>query len=94
MTPASPAEIETFLHNHPEWALQENKLHREFTFPDFTRAFGFMASAAIVAEKMNHHPEWSNVYNRVNVHLTTHDASALTEKDFALAKAFDSLIAG
>jgi 4a-hydroxytetrahydrobiopterin dehydratase len=52
---------------------------------------GFMASAAIIAEKMNHHPEWSNVYNRVTVDLTTHDAGGITQKDFDLAKAMDQL---
>ena len=53
----------------PGWQLQEGKLHREFKFDDFSVAFGFMASVAVVAERMNHHPEWRNVYNRVTVDL-------------------------
>jgi 4a-hydroxytetrahydrobiopterin dehydratase len=88
---ATPQDIEAFLKDHPSWSLQDAKLHREFSFTDFPRAFGFMASAAIIAEKMNHHPEWSNVYNRVTVDLTTHDAGGITQKDFDLAKAMDQL---
>jgi 4a-hydroxytetrahydrobiopterin dehydratase len=60
--------------------------------PSFIFAFGFMASAAIVAEKMNHHPEWSNVYNRVTVRLTTHDAGGITELDFELAARMTGLV--
>ncbi len=72
------------------WALENGKLHREFVFANFIEAFGFMASAALVAEKMDHHPEWSNVYNRVTVDLTTHDADGVTELDFELAAAMDT----
>jgi len=64
---------------------------RKFVFKDFNQAFGFMTRAALVAEKMNHHPEWSNVWNRVDVTLSTHDAGGLSEKDVALAKFIDSL---
>jgi 4a-hydroxytetrahydrobiopterin dehydratase len=67
------------------WSIQNGKLHRKFEFANFVEAFGFMTQAAIVAEKMDHHPEWSNVYNRVEVDLTTHDAGGLTELDFELA---------
>lgn len=76
----------------PEWAFDEARggtLQREFRFPGFAEAFGFMAEVALVAEKMDHHPEWSNVYSRVAVTLTTHDAGGVTEKDFALAQACD-----
>jgi len=73
------------------WSLADEKLHREFRFRDFVTAFGFMASAAIEAEKMNHHPEWFNVYNKVVVHLTTHDAGGITELDFQLAKKMNQL---
>jgi len=62
---------------------------KKFTFKDFNQAFGFMARAALVAEKMDHHPEWSNVYKTVDVTLSTHDAGGVTEKDIALAKAMD-----
>ena len=71
------------------WSLVDGKLHRAFSFADFIEAFGFMTRVALIAEKMDHHPEWSNVYNRVGVELTTHDAGGLTELDFELATAMD-----
>ena len=64
---------------------------RTFTFKDFNAAFGFMTRAALVAEKMNHHPEWLNVWNRVEVTLTSHDAGGLTERDLKLAEAMDRI---
>jgi 4a-hydroxytetrahydrobiopterin dehydratase len=73
------------------WSLEDGKLRRDFKFPDFVRAFGFMTSAAIEAEKLNHHPEWSNVYNKVTVHLVTHEAEGITELDFRLASKLDAL---
>jgi 4a-hydroxytetrahydrobiopterin dehydratase len=69
----------------PEWTENEGKLHREYKFADFAQAFAFMTYAATVAEKMNHHPEWFNVYNRVTVDLSTHDAGGITMFDFELA---------
>ncbi len=74
-----------------EWREVEGRdaIARKFTFKDFNEAFGFMARAALVAEKMDHHPEWSNVYKTVEVVLSTHDAGGVTEKDVALAKAMD-----
>jgi len=66
-------------------------ISRTFTFKDFNEAFGFMARAALIAEKLDHHPEWFNVYNKVEVTLSTHDAGGLTDKDVALAKMIDSL---
>lgn len=83
--------IEAKLLDIPGWELREGKLHREFRFDDFVRAFGFMSAAAIVAEKMDHHPEWCNVYNKVTVDLTTHDAGGITELDFELAGAMSAL---
>ncbi|MEQ8714455.1 MAG: 4a-hydroxytetrahydrobiopterin dehydratase [Cyclobacteriaceae bacterium] len=75
------------------WQEKDNKLTREFQFDDFVQAFGFMSKVAIVAEKMDHHPNWSNVYNKVVVELTTHDAgNTITEKDRALADAIDELL--
>ncbi len=62
---------------------------RKFTFADFNQAFGFMARAALVAEKIDHHPEWSNVYKTVEVTLSTHDDGGVTQKDIELAKAMD-----
>jgi len=77
--------VEVRLSEIQGWTFKEGKLHRSFSFKDFIEAFGFMTRIAIVAEKMNHHPEWSNVYNRVEVDLTTHDAGGVTELDFQLA---------
>jgi 4a-hydroxytetrahydrobiopterin dehydratase len=67
---------------------------RKFQFKDFNAAFGFMARAALVAEKMNHHPEWSNVWRNVEVTLSTHDAGGLTELDIRLAEAMDKIASG
>jgi 4a-hydroxytetrahydrobiopterin dehydratase len=71
------------------WAVVDEKLHKEYKFADFIHAFGFMATAALAIEKMEHHPEWFNVYNRVTVDLTTHDAKGITSKDVDLAKLLD-----
>jgi 4a-hydroxytetrahydrobiopterin dehydratase len=78
------------------WTLVEGRdaISRSFKFADFNAAFGFMARAALVAEKLDHHPEWSNVYNRVDVVLSTHDAGGLTERDIKLAEAMDRIFAG
>ena len=73
------------------WQLINNKLNKEFIFKDFVSAFGFMTSVAILAEKANHHPEWFNVYNRVNIELTTHEAGGITQKDFDLAHTIEKL---
>jgi 4a-hydroxytetrahydrobiopterin dehydratase len=77
------------------WRLVDGRdaLTREFKFEDFNAAFGFMTRVALIAERMDHHPEWSNVWNRVEVTLSTHDAGGLTEKDLALAEAMDRLAA-
>jgi 4a-hydroxytetrahydrobiopterin dehydratase len=69
-------------------------ISRKFSFKDFNEAFGFMARAALIAEKLDHHPEWFNVYNRVEVTLSTHDAGGVTERDIKLAEAMDRLAAG
>src|SRR5437870_3384292 len=66
-------------------------ISRKFSFKDFNEAFGFMARAALIAEKLDHHPEWFNVYNRVEVTLSTHDAGGVTERDVKLAEAMDRL---
>ena len=73
------------------WSIVDGKLHREFTFDSFVAAFAFMTALALVAERMDHHPEWFNVYNRVVIDLTTHDAGGLSEKDFELAAAASRL---
>lgn len=78
----------------PQWTHDpvRDAITRQFRFADFAQAFGFMASVAIIAEKMDHHPEWSNVYNRVDVLLTTHDANGLSERDAKLAEAIEALL--
>lgn len=74
------------------WKEEDNKLKRTFEFSNFIEAFGFMSQVALIAEKMEHHPNWSNVYNTVNIELTTHDAgNTVTEKDRKLAKAIDDI---
>lgn len=75
----------------PGWSATPGRdaITKSFRFADFNAAFGFMARVALVAEKMDHHPEWSNVYNKVDVVLTTHDAGGVTEKDVALARFMD-----
>lgn len=75
------------------WTVAERKLLKEYVFADFVEAFGFMASAALCAERRNHHPEWLNVYNRVRVELSTHDADAITMFDVELARDFDRVAA-
>jgi 4a-hydroxytetrahydrobiopterin dehydratase len=74
-------------HAPARWSIAAGKLHAEFVFPSFVEAFAFMSAIALIAERMNHHPEWFNVYNRVRVDLTTHDAGGLTDLDFTLAHA-------
>ncbi len=80
-TVLSTAEITQQLNQLSGWEVKDGKLHRQFQFANFAQAFGFMASMAVVSESMGHHPEWFNVYNKVNVDLTTHDASGITQKD-------------
>ena len=93
MTRMDDEEITRRLEALPEWRREGDRIAREFGFGDFVSAFGFMASVALVAERMNHHPEWKNVYGRVEVALTTHDAGGLSTLDFDLAAAMDALAA-
>lgn len=90
---ASDADVTAFIAAHPAWALVDGKLRREFRFADFVQAFGFMSQAALVAERSDHHPEWFNVYSRVVVDLTTHDANGISTRDFRLAEAMDTIAA-
>lgn len=74
------------------WQETDNKLVRHFTFADFMEAFAFMTRVALIAEKMDHHPFWTNVYNKVTIELTTHDAgNTVTEKDRTLAAAINEI---
>ena len=80
-------EITTGLETIAGWSVDDDKLFREFTFPRFIEAFGFMASVATVAEKLDHHPEWFNVYNKVQIRLITHEAGGITENDIGRPRA-------
>jgi 4a-hydroxytetrahydrobiopterin dehydratase len=84
---ALPAEL-------PEWRMVEGRdaIARGFRFRDFNAAWGFMGRVALLAEAQDHHPEWSNVYNRVEITLTTHDAGGLSARDVRLARAIDALL--
>jgi 4a-hydroxytetrahydrobiopterin dehydratase len=95
IAPLTPAEREAALAALPHWTLSADSLAitRTLIFADFAQAFGFMARVAIVAEKADHHPEWFNVYNRVEVRLTTHDAGGVSHRDVALATAIDAFVA-
>jgi len=86
-------QIESNLQKLPHWSLKNGKLHRELKFKSFTQAFGFMAQVAILAEKANHHPEWFNVYSKVVIDLTTHEASGISQRDVELASAIDKVVA-
>jgi 4a-hydroxytetrahydrobiopterin dehydratase len=89
------SKLEQALANVPDWQYdaQRGAIAREFLFHDFAQAFAFMTQLAIVAEQRNHHPEWFNVYNRVHITLTTHDADGLTERDISLAQYADAVYA-
>lgn len=85
-------EINEQLKNFPGWELHENALHTIFEFENFKEAFSAMTRIAFEAEKLQHHPAWSNVYNSLEIYLSTHDVNGVTEKDFELAKIIDELI--
>ena len=91
-SPLDDDSIATWLATHSQWRRQAAALYSERRFADFNAAWGFMNRVALIAEKMNHHPEWFNVYNRVDITLTTHDCDGLSEKDVALAKTVDGLV--
>jgi 4a-hydroxytetrahydrobiopterin dehydratase len=86
----SGPELKDALAGLPGWTVADGKLHKEYKFADFIHAFGFMTTSALGIEKMNHHPEWFNVYNKVIVDLSTHDAGGITSKDVKLAKLLDA----
>ncbi len=90
------AERSAALSGLPDWQLRNDKLAivRQFKFRDFSQAFAFMTRVALIAEKADHHPEWSNVYNRVEITLTTHDAGGLSQRDVDMATAIDALATG
>jgi 4a-hydroxytetrahydrobiopterin dehydratase len=86
------AELERALSALPGWLLRAQKLHCELRFDSFEQAFAFMTSMALVSAEMNHHPEWSNVYTRVVIDLTTHDAGGVTELDVQWATRANALL--
>lgn len=88
----SDTECDTLLGAHPDWTLRADRMAiaRSFKFADFGEAFAFMTRVALLSEKADHHPEWSNVYNRVSVLLTTHDAGGVTELDTTMARFIDA----
>ncbi|MDO8695251.1 MAG: 4a-hydroxytetrahydrobiopterin dehydratase [Sheuella sp.] len=86
--------IQAVMESLPDWEYQDVRggaITRNFIFKDFNQAFGFMTQVALCAEKRDHHPEWSNVYNRVSILLTTHDAGGLSDKDLELALKINEL---
>ncbi len=87
----SQTDIDEELKNLSGWNVVNEKLHKEFQFDNFNQAFGFMTRAAMEIEKMNHHPEWFNIYNKITIELTTHDAGGITKNDINLAKILNSL---
>lgn len=91
MAKLSETDLTAAVEALPGWSIKNGKLHREYEFPDFVHAFGFMATAAIAIEAMEHHPEWSNSWNQVVVNLTTHDAGGITAKDILLAGKLEEL---
>ena len=94
ITQLNPAERDAALARLPQWTLREDGLAivRRLKFADFGEAFGFMTRVAIAADKADHHPEWFNVYNRVEITLTTHDAGGLSKRDLALAGAIEAMV--
>ena len=89
----SDSEVAALLTELPDWTLRADgkALERSFKFADFNAAFGFMTRVALYADKHDHHPEWSNVYNRVEITLTTHDAGGLSARDAAMARALAAM---
>ncbi len=94
LEPLSDAERADALDGLPEWDYDEARdaITRSIVFADFVAAFGFMTQVALIAEKADHHPEWTNVYNRVAVLLTTHDAGGLSGRDIEMAEAIDAIL--
>ncbi|WP_103068682.1 4a-hydroxytetrahydrobiopterin dehydratase [Aquimarina sediminis] len=94
MIKLSESEIKAKLNDVDGWEYHDNAIHTTFEFTDFKDAFSVMTRIAFEAEALQHHPDWSNVYNKLQISLSTHDAGGITEKDFTLAKIIDTIIEG
>jgi 4a-hydroxytetrahydrobiopterin dehydratase len=92
MNPMTPLQIADRLQNHPSWRCEQNWLARDLKFADFQSAWQFMSFVAACAEQADHHPNWYNVYNTVQIRLSSHDANGVTERDFALALQIDEYL--
>lgn len=92
MDPLSEKEINTRLRDLEGWVFHENALETTFEFQNFREAFTLMTRIAFECEAQGHHPDWTNVYNRLHIRLSTHDAGGVTEKDFQLAKTIEALV--
>ncbi|MCB2058545.1 MAG: 4a-hydroxytetrahydrobiopterin dehydratase [Novosphingobium sp.] len=90
----SQAEVAALLAEFPQWTLRDDgrAIERTFTFADFNAAFGFMTRVALYADKADHHPEWFNVYNRVEITLTTHDADGISARDASMVRAIAGMV--
>jgi 4a-hydroxytetrahydrobiopterin dehydratase len=92
MSKLSTEDIEKRLLHFPDWEYFDDALHAEFEFDNFKDCFSAMSRIAFECEALNHHPNWSNVYNSLNISLSTHDAGGVTEKDFKLAQAIENIV--
>lgn len=92
MSKLTENKIKEILKDFDGWEYSDNALHTTIEFSDFKDCFSVMTRIAFEAEKLNHHPDWSNVYNKLSITLTTHEAGGLTEKDFFLAQIIDDLV--
>ena len=90
--PLSPDEVSDLVAALDGWELDGASLRRQLVFENFVQAFGFMAQVALIAERLDHHPNWSNVYNRVDIAVTTHDAGGLTALDFEFVRRVDAVL--
>lgn len=92
MTKLSLEEINAGLNKLNSWSYKDNYIDKNFVFEDFNEAFGFMSRIALLSEKLQHHPDWSNVYNKVHIRLSTHDAGGITELDIRMAAQIDAYV--
>ncbi|SFZ91512.1 4a-hydroxytetrahydrobiopterin dehydratase [Flaviramulus basaltis] len=92
MSKLSEQDIEAKLLHFPDWEYYDNAIHAEFEFENFKDCFSAMSRIAFECEALNHHPDWSNVYNILTISLSTHDANGVTNKDFKLAEAIETIV--